>query len=139
MGRISNTYANQMLNILFGKATNSFPDTLYVGLSSTTPADGGTNVTEPSGGSYARVAVTNNSTNWPTATSRSKSNGLPITFGAATADWLSGASLTHFVVYDALTSGTMVAWGALTTSITVTAGTQPSFTTGSLVISAPGT
>lgn len=138
MGRLSDSYANLLLDLAFSKATNNFPATLYVGLSSTTPTNTGTNVTEPSSGSYARVAVTNNSTNWPTATSRSKSNGTAVTFPTATGDWLSAANLTHFVIYDASTSGNFVGWGELTTPVSVTSGTQASFAVGALVINAPG-
>lgn len=138
MGRLSDSFANQLLDLAFSKATNNFPATLYVGLSSTTPTNTGTNVTEPSSGSYARVSVTNNATNWPAASSRSKSNGTTITFPTATGDWLSGANLTHFVIYDSSTSGNFVAWGELTSPVAVTNGTQAAFAVGALVINAPG-
>lgn len=138
MGRISDTYANNLLDLAFSKASNSFPATMYVGLSSTTPTNTGTNVTEPSTGSYARVSVTNNATNWPAASSRSKSNGTAITFPTATADWLSGANLTHFVIYDAASSGNFIAWGELTAPVAVTSGTQAAFAVGALVVNAPG-
>lgn len=137
-GRIADTYANNLLDLAFGKGTNNFPATLYYGLSSTLPTNTGTNVTEPSGGSYARAAVTNNATNFPAASGRSKSNGTAVTFPAATADWLSGASIPYFVIYDAASAGNFVGWGDLTTPVTVLNGTQPSFAVGALTITAPG-
>lgn len=139
MGRLADTFANNILDLAFSKATNGFPATMYIGLSSTTPTNTGTNVTEPSGGGYARVAVTNNATNWPAASARSKANGTAITFPAATADWVAGVNLTHWVIYDASTAGTFVAWGAITTPAPVLNGTQPSFAVGAITITAPGT
>ena len=41
MGRISDSYANQLLDLAFSKATNNFPATLYVALSTTTPTNTG--------------------------------------------------------------------------------------------------
>lgn len=141
MGRLSDTHANNILDLAFSKATNGFPATLYVALSSTTPTNTGTNVTEPTIGSlgYTRVAVTNNATNWPAASARSKANGTAITFPAATGDWASAANMTHWVMYDAASAGTFVAWGAITTPTPVLNGTQPSFAVGAIVITAPGT
>jgi hypothetical protein len=136
MGRLADTYANNMLDVAFSKGTNNMPATLYFGLSTTTPTNTGTNVTEPSGGSYARVTVTNNATNFPAATGRSKSNGTVIVFNTATGAW---GTVTHWVAYDAVTAGNFVAWGALTASINITSGTQASFAIGALVINAPGT
>jgi len=135
MGRLSDAAANNMLDVVFSKATNSAPTTHYIGLSTTTPTNTGTNVTEPTGGSYARVAVTNNATNWPAASARAKSNGVAITFVAATASW---GTATHFVIYDAASGGTFVAWGALSGATAIGTGVQVSFAIGDLDITAPG-
>jgi len=134
-GRIADTYANNMLDMVFSKAANTMPATLYYGLSSTLPTNTGTNVTEPSGGSYARVAVTNNATNFPAASGRAKSNGTVIVFPTATGNW---GDMTHFVVYDASTAGNFVGWGALTGTTTINTNTQASFGVGALTINAPG-
>ena len=58
---LSNYVVKALLNSLFGKTSDfgalaSAPD-IYVGLSSTTPTETGGSVTEPSSGSYARVAT----------------------------------------------------------------------------------
>jgi hypothetical protein len=135
MGRLSDDAANNMLDVVFSKATNTAPTTHYIGLSTTTPTNTGTNVTEPSGGSYARVAVTNNATNWPAASARAKSNGVAITFPVASASW---GTATHFVIYDASSGGTFVAWGALSGATTIGNGVQCSFAIGDLDITAPG-
>lgn len=109
--------------------------TLYIGLSSTTPTEAGGNVTEPSTGSYARVSTTG--ADWSAATGTApaqKTNTAVKTFTTATADWVSGANLTHFVLFDASTSGNVVAWGPLTTPKPVLNGDTPSFAASSLVL-----
>jgi hypothetical protein len=139
MGKLSDAMANMALDLMFGKAANNFPTVVYVGLSSTTPTNTGTNVTEPSTGNYARVAVSNSITYWPAASSRAKSNGYPITFPLATADWASAADMTHFVIYDAASNGNFIAWGALDNPAPVLTGIQASFAAGTLTITMPGT
>lgn len=137
MGRLSDAQANLLLDLYFSKASNTnVPATIYVALSTTTPTNTGTNVTEPVGNSYARVAVTNNSTNFPAASNRSKANGTDITFATATGSW---GTITHFALYDSLTTGTFLGWGALTVPVSVINGATVTFVTGSLVINAPGT
>jgi hypothetical protein len=135
MGRLSDDDANNMLDVRFGGVASSAPATYYVGLSTTAPTNTGTNVTEPSGGAYARVAVTNDTTNFPAASGRAKSNGTVVTYPTATADW---GTLTHFVLYDAATGGSMRAWGALATPQAVASGATADFPVGSLTITAPG-
>jgi hypothetical protein len=136
MGRMSDAQANLLLDLYFSKASNTtVPATLYVALSTTLPTNTGTNVTEPVGNSYARVSVTNNSTNFPAATARAKSNGTDVVFPTATGSW---GTITHFALYDALTAGTFIAWGALTVPVSVINGATVTFVTGSLVINAPG-
>lgn len=85
-----------VLDLRFGSGS---PTTWYIGLSTTTPNDDGTSFTEPVGGSYARVAMTNNGTNFPSATTVGgityKRNGTAITWPNPTGNW-----------------GTAVAWGA---------------------------
>jgi hypothetical protein len=127
--------ANQLLNEAFGGAAYTPPATIYIGLSSTTPTAAGGNVTEPSTGSYARVVVTNNTTNWPTTSTGSKSNATVITFPASTAAWLASAALTSFVIYDAATAGNMLASGALNNpQIVNSSGVTLSFAVGTLTI-----
>ncbi|MDN5919066.1 MAG: hypothetical protein L0I76_28895 [Pseudonocardia sp.] len=109
--------------------------TLYIGLSSTTPTDAGGNITEPSTGSYARVATT--AADWAAASGTapaSKVTNVAKAFATATGDWVAGANLTHFVLMSASTAGTCRAWGLLTTAKPVLNGDTPSFPAGSLVL-----
>lgn len=131
-------YARAALaNSLFNK-TSSFGalasvPTIYIGLSTTTPTTTGGNITEPSGGSYAR-ASTSGST-WGSAVTGDPvtlSNGVAINFAAATADWSSGSNMTYFVMFDALTGGNCLGYGALTEAKPVLNGDTASFAIGAL-------
>ena len=107
----------------------------HVGLSSTTPAQNGSNVTEPSGGSYARVAT--GASDWDAATSADPSvilNGNVVTFPAATADWVSGADLTYAVLFDASSSGNVLGFGALSTAKPVLDGDTATFVVGAISV-----
>jgi hypothetical protein len=102
--------ANKLLELQTGKTAYTLPS-VYLALSSTTPTAAGTNVTEPSGGAYARVAT---SGLWAAAAAGSITNSGAITFPTASADWAAAANLTYGALYDASTAGNMLAYGALT-------------------------
>lgn len=109
----SNYLRNKVLEHSVGKTAYTLP-TVYVALSTTTPAADGTGVTEPSGGSYARVVTAG--TDWATASAGSITNANAITFPTATADWASAANFTYGVLYDAATAGNVLGYGALSTA-----------------------
>lgn len=130
---LSDTWENKVLDALYGAVALGPPATLYVALFTTAPTDSALG-TEVTGGAYARIAVTNNATNWPAAAAGSKSNGTVITFAEATASW---GTVTHFATMDIATAGTatnIVNHGALTTPETVNTGTTVRFPIGTLVI-----
>jgi hypothetical protein len=133
-GSFSDFLENELLDHVFGAAAYSAPATLHVGLYTAAPTDagGGTEVGTGTWTNYARVAVTNNATNFPAAASGAKSNGTPISFGAATA---SGAVTVVAVgIFDSATAGNLLAWADLTTSKTVNNGDTPSFAANELDI-----
>lgn len=136
-GRFSTTDVHMLLNNRLGNVAVTAVATHYLGLSTTAPAVDGTGVTEPVGNGYARVAIANNTTNWPNAANRQKSNGAAFTFPTATpAGW---GTITHFVLFDALTGGAVRAYGPLDTPTVVAAGETRSFPPGSIVVTAPST
>jgi hypothetical protein len=94
--------SNKILDHLDGKTAFTQP-AVWVGVSSTTPTLTGTSITEPSTGSYARVATTG--ATWLAAASGLVSNAAVITFPTATADWLAQANLTYGVLFDTATAG----------------------------------
>lgn len=106
------------------------PGTVYVALYTAAPTDAGGG-TEVTGGSYARVSVSNNNTNWPAAAAGAKSNGTAITFPTATADW---GTAVAFALLDASSGGNFLFWATLTTNRAILTGDVPSFAIGTLVI-----
>ena len=131
----TNFLARELLNHIFTDPAYSPPAALHVGLSSTTPAEDGTNFTEEGAGAYARVSTV--AADWAAATLADpslKDNATVITFPQATADWLSGADLTHFGIFDAATSGNLLMSGVLTTAKPILDGDTASFPIGDLNI-----
>jgi len=112
----SDSVANAMLN----DVPATYGD-MTVGLSTTTPQLVGgviTNVTEPSGGSYARASLP--TTAWALASNRTKITNADIDFPPPTANW---GFISHAVVYDAST-GNALFFGQLTQVVNVVAGGQ---------------
>ena len=130
-GSKSDYLENKILDHVLGGGDYTRPATVYVALYTVAPTDAGGG-TEVSGGSYARVAVTNNSTNWPAASSGSKSNGTAISFPAATANW---GTVVAFGIFDAASGGNLLYWGTLSASKAVNNGETASFAAGQLTIS----
>ena len=82
---------------------------------------------------YARVSTAGADWNAATVADPSvKSNGNAITFPQASADWVAGANLTYFVLYDLASGGNLMAFGALTTPKPVLNGDTASFGAGQL-------
>lgn len=107
----------------FGSGT---PTTWYLGLSTTPPNDDATGFTEPSSGAYARVAVTNNTTNFPAAQTidgvTQKSNGAKFTFSNPTATW---GQIGYYGWFLASTGGAPEYTNPLDAQITVRNGNTP--------------
>lgn len=131
MGSATTTYENEILDAILGddNATN-MPDTVYIGLFTSEPSDGGGG-SEVTGNGYARVAVTNNSTNWPDATDGEKRNGATITFPQATNSW---GTIQWYGLFDASSGGNLMMWGGLANSIAPTSGDTPFFSAGGIII-----
>jgi hypothetical protein len=124
---------NKLIDHQLGKTSFTMP-TVYVGMSSTTPAQGSpvTNITEPSTGSYARVATSG--ATWTAAASGTTSNAAVITFPTATADWVAAASLTYGILYDASSAGNILGYGVLTVAKNVLNGDTASIAIGALTV-----
>jgi hypothetical protein len=124
---------NKALDIILGGTSWTAPATVYIALSTAafSTASTGSSMTEVSGGSYARVSVTNNSTNWPNASSGSKANGAVFTFPAATANW--GTVLSFYIV-DASSAGNVLYGADLTTSRTINNGDTASFAVSAITL-----
>lgn len=135
MAGFTDTLEQSLLNHIFTDPTYTPPTPLYIGLSTTTPTEAGGNFTEPSGGAYARVSTA--AADWNAATGTApvtKTTGVAKVFATATADWSSGAPMTHFGLFSAITGGVLLAFGALTTAKPVLTGDTPSFAAGALTL-----
>lgn len=109
---LSRAIRRSLLNHFFNKATYSPTSAFYIGVSLTLPTSVGNNVTEPTGGAYARQLTV--PANWNLATDADPAavvNNSTITFPQATADWFSGQDIPYIVIYSALTSGTFYGFG----------------------------
>ena len=130
-------WENACLNTALGGPQFTIPTTVYIGLSTAafTAAATGAAMTEVSTSStaYARVAVTNNSTNWPNASAGSKSNATIFTFPTATATW---GTVLSFYILDSGTigSGNCIYGADLTTSRTINTSDTASFAAGSITV-----
>ena len=129
-GSKSNFLENEILDHVLGNAAYSAPATVYVALFTVAPTDAGGG-TEVSGGSYARKAVTNNSTNWPAASGGVKSNGTLIEFVQATANW---GTILAVGIFDASSGGNQLYWAPLTNSRTIFTGDTPQFQVGDITV-----
>jgi hypothetical protein len=123
---LTDSFANASLDALLG-STTLLGSTVYVGLMLAIPNPDGTGVVEPSGGAYARVAVTNDSTHWPAATARAKTHASNIVFPQATGNW---GTIICVGIFSALTSGTLKLYDLLNEQRAYLSGDQFSFVAG---------
>ena len=131
---MSQTYLieNKNLDYLFGNVSFSNLSTMYIGLSTSVVNQDGTGATEPSGGGYLRVSVTNNKTSFSTASLGSLSNAISISFPESSASW---GTITYVVIYDQSTGGNVYYFEALPTPKVVAQNTTLVFSIGAMVIS----
>lgn len=106
---------------------------VYVSLHTGSPAedDSGSNEISTSGFNYNREDVTFGDVT-TVANVTSASSNSTVTFGQASNDY--SADVTHIGMYDALTGGNLLFYGALATAKTVTAGDVFQINSGSLTI-----
>jgi hypothetical protein len=117
MSAFSNYTEDNIVNWFRGTAFPAAPTNLYVSYHTADPTDAGTGA-EVSGGSYARVTVAANATEWSN-TAGVLSNVNDINFPDATANW---GTVTHVGVWDAASTGNLLFHGALSSSIVVNSG-----------------
>jgi len=108
----SNEFETRVLQWTFTTGSPTRPTAWYVALFTDDPTDAGTG-TEVSGGSYARTSVTF------TVSGDTASNSGAVEFPEATGSW---GTITHIGIYDASTSGNLIAHAALTASKAIASG-----------------
>jgi hypothetical protein len=122
----SNYLEEKLLDHLFGKAAYTAP-TIYVALFTSDPGETGASG-EVSGGDYARELL-----GATTRTNSSVANDAAVEFTTATANW---GTVTHFGLFDALTSGNFLGGGVLTSSKVVNTGDTVRFSIGAITFTA---
>jgi hypothetical protein len=130
-GVLANAARHGLLDLAFGRVSFTRPSTVYAALLTAPPSYTGGG-TEVSGGSYARVSITNNTSNFPNASGGSKSNANAIGFATPTADW---GVITDLGIYDSSSGGNLLYFKSLTTSRTVLAGQTFSLPVGAVTAS----
>lgn len=130
-GSKSDYLEQKLLDHVLGGADYTRAATVYIAAYTVAPTDagGGTEVST-AGTNYARVAVTNNSTNFPAASGTSpasKSNGTAINFNVASASW---GTVVAAGVFDAASGGNLLYWGTLSANKTIDANDQLVFGVG---------
>ena len=109
----SNYLETEILDHVFAGAAYTAPTTKYLALF-TAVADGEAgSVTEVTGGGYARQTVAF------TTSGNTTSNNAAVEFPTATANY---GTVTHVGVYDASSSGNLMAYAALSSNKTIETG-----------------
>ena len=127
MAGFSDYLEDKVLDHVFGGNAYTAPSTLYVALYTVAPSDTGGG-TEVSGGAYARQTATFSVSGTDPTTA---SNTAAIEYPTATADY---GTVVAVGVFDALTSGNLLAYANLTASKVVSSGDIFRFNTGDLDI-----
>jgi hypothetical protein len=135
---MASSYLRNAINDhVYGKTTFTSANTLYIALYTTLPTmPAGTGGTEVSGNNYSRLAVTNNTTNFPSSSGGSKTNGVTFTFATPSGSWgtvvgfgildgSSGGNLYDAVLFTgsttyAISSSNTVSFNTSTMTLTVT-------------------
>ena len=120
---------NKVLDHIFGKASYTAPSNLYVALCTEAPTDAstGSTIVEANYTGYARKQTS--PSDWDAAASGLTDNANAIAFAACTGG---SSDVTHFALVDAAADGNVIFWGALASSLAVSAGITPEFAAGDL-------
>ncbi len=125
MAGFTNYAEDLVLDWLLTNGAATRPTAWYVALYTVAPGEAGGG-TEVSGGSYARTAVTFTVSGTAPTTA---SNSSAVEFPTATGSW---GTIVAAGIYDADTSGNLLAFANLTTSKTVDSGDVLRFNTGEI-------
>jgi DNA/RNA endonuclease YhcR with UshA esterase domain len=110
----SNYLETELLDHVFAGNAYSSPSNLYLSLHTANPDEDASGAeVSTSGTAYARTAVTF------TVSGNTATTNAAVEFATATANF---GTVTHVAVWDASTSGNMLAYAALTSSKTIETG-----------------
>lgn len=132
MSQISDYLEAELLKHIFRTGSFTKPSTIYIALCLAAPTDAstGSTISEPSGGSYARVQVGPSDATWSAVgIAGTTDNVAAITFPAATANW---GLVTHYAICDAATAGNVLIYGTLATPQVINSLNTCKFSIGNL-------
>ena len=109
---LTNTFETRVLEWILTTGSATRPTAWYLGLFTGAPGEAGGG-TELSGDAYVREAVTF------TVSGDTATNSGAVEWPVATGDW---GTITHVAIFDALTSGNMIAYAALSNPKTINTG-----------------
>ena len=131
MTALSSYSERKVLDLLFKNTAFTAPEA-YIGLFTSDPTDSASG-TEVSGSGYARIRIDNKMASATTGSDNSSIvSNTNITFAAASGGDF--GTITHIGIFDALTSGNLLAHGALTASKTISDGDTFQINSGNLTI-----
>lgn len=141
MAAMSNYLENKIIDWLFRQQAYTPPATLYFGLYTSAPSDAGGG-TEVSTGGYQRASLAASLANWAgtqaalsttasSGTSGQTSNNSTVTFVTPSGSW---GTITHFGIFDAVSGGNLLFWGALSASKLIQNGDAVTIQASQLVV-----
>jgi hypothetical protein len=119
VGSKTNYLELKVLDHVLGGGDYARPSDVWIGYFSVMPSDtgGGTELTNVTAPGYARIAITNNATNFPAATTAGSGKGeKKLAVAAATPNNSSGVNWPTIVgwgMFDASTGGNPMLWGEI--------------------------
>jgi hypothetical protein len=124
------------LNVFKGSAYPA-PATVYLALFTTLPAADGSGGVESVDTTYARLAITANVANFPSATGggpASMSNGVAFNMFVATGN--DAATVKGWGFFDALAAGNLLRWGPVSVPAALGVGAVATFAIGAITLTA---
>ena len=122
MADFSDYLENEVLDHVFGGASYTSPSAVYLGLYTSNPTDAGGG-TEVSTGGYARQEIT-----FGSASSGAIANTAAVEFTASGANF---GTITGVGIFDASSSGNLLAWKSIT-SVAINDGDTLNFPIGDI-------
>lgn len=130
MSQATDFLESELLDHIFGIGAYTAPATMYLALFTAMSSGETPTATEVTGGSYARLAITNDATSW-SRTSNVVTNDNLLEFVTASANW---GDASHWALFDASSGGNMLIYGAFSSAITINNGSTLRVAAGQLSI-----
>ena len=132
MGKLSIVGENLWLDHILKVATYTPTGDNYLALSTADFLEDGSGAAEPVGNNYTRTVISASFTT--VADARMISNDVLITCPTASGSW---GTITHWAIFDHITAGRLLAYGAFAVGKSIASGQTPKVAIGEIDISVP--